>query len=209
MNKGKFASLILLGAFSAGVASSSAVSAQGDNNLASTVDMSIESHDESADMESKFSDESAAADDKTEIDTKTTDEETQDSSIDDNSDERNDTENLDESIEDETDLTEDSDKENSENGDNLYVNNDKKQNVKKGNSVGMVKTLTVAGVGASAVGGTNFGISRLVGAFGKDDKKDDKKDEPITNPESDDNPNDPKKEEKYDEYSEKKKSVAF
>ncbi len=171
--------------------------------------MSIESHDESADMESKFSDESAVADDKTEIDTKTTDEETQDSSIDDNSDERNDTENLDESIEDETDLTEDSDKENIENGDNLYVNNDKKQNVKKGNSVGMVKTLTVAGVGASAVGGTNFGISRLVGAFGKDDKKDDKKDEPITNPESDDNPNDPKKEEKYDEYSEKKKSVAF
>ena len=66
MNKGKFASLILLGAFSAGVASSSAVSAQGDSNLASTVDISIGSHDESA-----------VAFDETNIDAETTtDEET-------------------------------------------------------------------------------------------------------------------------------------
>ncbi len=61
MNKGKFASLMMLSAFSAGVASSSAVSAQGDSNLASTVDISIGSHDESADMESKFSYESVVA----------------------------------------------------------------------------------------------------------------------------------------------------
>ena len=46
MNKGKFASLIMLSAFSAGVASSSAVSAQGDSSLANVVDMSIGSHDD-------------------------------------------------------------------------------------------------------------------------------------------------------------------
>ena len=99
MSKGKFTSLILLGAFSAGVASSSAVSAQGYGNLASTVDISIGSHNESADMESKFSDESAVASDETKIDTETTtDEETKDDSTDENNNARDDTENLDKDI---------------------------------------------------------------------------------------------------------------
>ena len=43
MNKGKFASLIMLGAFSAGIASSSAVSAQGDENLASILENKVDS----------------------------------------------------------------------------------------------------------------------------------------------------------------------
>lgn len=38
MNKGKFASLIMLGEFLAGITSSCAVSAQGDSNFASVVD---------------------------------------------------------------------------------------------------------------------------------------------------------------------------
>ena len=58
MNKGKFASLILLGAFSAGVASSSAVSAQGDENLASVVDnKGASSHDDSVPIDPKVSNE--------------------------------------------------------------------------------------------------------------------------------------------------------
>ena len=57
MNKGKFASLILLGTFCL----RQCVSAQGDGNLASAVDMSIEFHDESVNTESKISKASAVA----------------------------------------------------------------------------------------------------------------------------------------------------
>ena len=90
MNKGKFASLVLLGAFSAGVASSSAVSAQGNENLASVVDnKSASSHDDSVSIDPKVSKESAVAFDETKIDTETTtDAETQVASTDDNSDEK-------------------------------------------------------------------------------------------------------------------------
>ncbi len=181
MNKGKFASLILLGAFSAGVASSSAVSAQGDSNLASTVDISIGSHDESA-----------VAFDETNIDAETTtDEETQDVSPDDNSDAGINAENINDNPENKTDLPENFDKENKEDTDYIFVG-DEKQNVKKGNGVETVKGLTVAGVSASAIGGATFGISKLVESSGYE-----KKDEPSPeiNPESD-KPTDPKKKEK-------------
>ena len=58
MNKGKFASLIMLGVFSAGVASSSAVSAHGNKNLASVVDnKGASSHDDSVPIDPKVSNE--------------------------------------------------------------------------------------------------------------------------------------------------------
>jgi len=114
MNKGKFASLIMLSAFSAGVASSSAVSAQGDENLASVVDnKGASSHDDSVTIDSKVSNESMVDADETNIDAETTiDEETQDDSTDGSSNERNDAENLDKNIENKTDLPESSAKEN-------------------------------------------------------------------------------------------------
>ena len=55
MNKCKFASLIL-GAFIAEVASSSAVSAQGDKSSAKTVNGDSKSYGDSVDMNSKVSD---------------------------------------------------------------------------------------------------------------------------------------------------------
>ena len=216
MNKCKFASLILLGAFSAGVASSSAVSAQGDGNLASTVDISIGSHDESA-----------VAFDETKIDTETTtDEETKNAITDENNDARDDTENLDKDINDKAGSPEDSDKENSKNKDYVFAYI-KEQNVKKSKGVGMAEGLAVAGGGASAVSGATFGISKLVKSSGNDkkdepspetnpesdkptgseeeEKEPEKKDElsPETNPESD-KPTDPKKEEKELEEKEEK-----
>ena len=73
MSKGKFASLIILGAFSAGIASSSAVSAQGNESLASVTDVNgIGTHDDSVSVVSKVSSEPAIADDETKIDTEVT-----------------------------------------------------------------------------------------------------------------------------------------
>ena len=166
MNKGKFASLMMLSAFSAGVASSSAVSAQGDSNLASVVDnKSASSYNDSVSIDPKVSNE-PMVDAET-----TTDEETQDDSTDeDNNNASADTEFSDKDIEDKSDLSEDSAKQNSKNGVNLSVDNDKKQNVKKGNGVETVKGFAIAGIGASAVSGATFGISELVKSSG-DEKK--------------------------------------
>ena len=179
MNKGKFASLILLGAFSAGVASSSAVSAQGDENLASVVDnKSASSHDDSVLIDPKVSNEPVVAADETKIDTKTTtDEETQDVSPDDNSDAGVNAKNIDDNPENKTDLPENLDKEDNKNRDYLFV--DKTKKVKK---VNLAKGLAIAAGGGAALGGATFGISKLVKSSGND-----KKDEPSpeTNPESD------------------------
>ena len=180
MNKGKFASLILLGAFSAGVASSSTVSAQGDGNLASTVDISIGSHDESA-----------VAFDETNIDAETTtDEETQGDSIDDNSEAGINAENINDNPENKTDLSENSAKENNKNEDYLFVD-DEKQNVKKGNGVETVKGFAIAGTGAIMVGSATSVISKLVKSSGND-----KKDEPKPEPKPEPEPEPSKKEEK-------------
>ena len=100
MNKGKFASLIMLSAFVAGVASSSAVSARGDENFPSTIDMNIWSYNNTIDVNSEVND--------------------------DISNLKVDTENVDESTENETDLPEDLNRENNENKDYLYVDKDKK-----------------------------------------------------------------------------------
>jgi hypothetical protein len=157
------------------VASSSAVSVQGYSNLASTVDMSIGSHDKSANVKSKFSDESAVAADENNIDAETTtDEETQDDSTDeDNNNASADTEFSDKDIEDKSDLSEDSAKQNSKNEDNLSVDNNKKQNVKKGNGVETVKGFAIAGTGAIMVGSATSVISKLVKSSG-DEKKEEK-----------------------------------
>ena len=56
MNKCKFASLIMLSAFMAGIASSSAVSAQGDKSLVKIVNEDSKSYGDSVDMNSKVSD---------------------------------------------------------------------------------------------------------------------------------------------------------
>ena len=140
----------MLGVFSAGVASSSAVSVQGYSNLASTVDMSIGSHDKSANVKSKFSDESAVAADENNIDAETTtDEEVQTISS-----------------EDKTDLPENLDKENKENTDYMFVS-DKTKKIK------LAKGIAVAGAGVSTIGIGFFGISKLVKSSGNE-----KKDEP-------------------------------
>ena len=185
MNKRKFASLIMLSAFSAGVASSSAVSAQGDENLASVVDnIGTSSHDDSVSIDPKVSNEPVVAADETKIDTETTtDEETKNAITDENNYARNDAENLDENIEDETDLPKVPDKESSESRDYVFVTDDKKQNVKNGNGVETVKGSAIAGIGASAVSGAAFGISKLVKSSGNG-----KKDEPEPKPEPDPEP---------------------
>ncbi len=192
MNKGKFASLIMLGAFSAGVASSSAVSAQGDENLASVVDnKGASSHDDSVSIDPKVSNEPMVDADEANIDAETTiDEETQDDSTDGSSNERNDAENLDKNIENKTDLPESSAKENSKDEDYVFVD-DEKQNVKKGNGVETVKGFAIAGIGASAVSGSTFGISKLVKSSGNG-----KKDEPSPEPTPEPKPEPNKKEEK-------------
>ena len=99
--------------------------------------------------------------DETKIDTETTtDEKIQDA---DNSD---DAENLDKKIEDETDLPESSAKENIKNWDNLSVNNDKKQNVKKVNGAGMAKGFITASIAAITVTSATSVINRLVKSSG-------------------------------------------
>ena len=108
MNKGKFASLIMLGVFSAGVASSSAVSAQGDSNLASVV-KSASSRVDSVSIDPKVSNEPMVDADETNIDAETTTDEDNNASAD--------TEILDKDIEDKADLSEVSAKQNSKNKD--------------------------------------------------------------------------------------------
>ena len=146
--------------------------------------------------------------DETDIDTKTTtDEETKDDSTDEENNASADTEISDKDIEDKSDLSEDSAKQNSKNGVNLSVDNDKKQNVKKGNGVETVKGFAIAGTGAIMVGSATSVISKFVKSY-----KNNKKDKPNTdllhseeqNSETD-NPNGPKKREKDDESSEKEK----
>ena len=121
MNKGEFASLILIGAFSAGVASSSAVSAQGDENLASVVDnKSASSHDDSVPIDPKVSNEPMVDADETNIDAETTtDEEVQTISS-----------------ENKTDLPENLDKEDNKNRDYLFVDKTKKVKMTNGKRLG-------------------------------------------------------------------------
>ena len=111
MNKGKFASLIMLGVFSVGVASSSAVSAQGDINLASVVDnKGASSHDDSVPIDPKVSNEAMVdADEDAETSTEEeTEEETQDDSKEEENNASADTEISDKDIEDKADLSKDS-----------------------------------------------------------------------------------------------------
>ncbi len=179
MNKGKFASLIMLGAFSAGVASSSAVSAQGDENLASVVDnKGASSHDDSVPIDPKVSNEPMVAADETNIDAETTtDEETQDVSPDDNSDAGINAENINDNPENKTDLPENLDKENKEDTDYMFVS-DKTKKVKK---VNLAKGLAIAAGGGAAMGGATVGISKLVKSS-KNDKKDVPSPEPTPEP---------------------------
>ena len=171
MNKGKFASLIMLGVFSAGVASSSAVSAHGNKNLASVVDnKGASSHDDSVPIDPKVSNEPMVDADETNIDAETTTEEEVQTI----------------SLENKTDLPENLDKEDNKNRDYLFV--DKTKKVKK---VNLAKVLAIATGGGAALGGATFGISKLVKSS-RDEKKDepvidndDKKEEPIQ-----DNPDD-------------------
>ena len=198
MNKGKFASLILLGAFSAGVASSSAVRAQGDSNLASVVDnKSANSHDDSVSIDPKVSKEPVVAADETKIDTKTTtDEETQDDSTGDNSEAGINAKNIDDNPENKTDLPENLDKENKKDTDYIFVG-DKKEDtdyifvgdrIEKSEDdeckkIRLAKGIAVAGIGVSTIGIGAFGISKLVKSSGND-----KNNKPSTDSDADPNP---------------------
>ena len=205
MNKGKFASLMMLSAFSAGVASSSAVSAQGDENLASVVDnKGASSHDDSVSIDPKVSNEPVVAADETKIDTETTtDEETKNAITDENNDARDDTENLDKDINDKADSPEDSDKENSKNKDYVFAYINKEQNVKKSKGVGMAEGLAVAGGGASTVGIATFGISKLVKTSGND-----KNNKPSTDSAADPNPEPNNSKDQDDDSVKKDKSTS-
>ena len=185
MNKGKFASLIMLGAFSAGVVSSSAVSAHADKNFASVVDnIGTSSHDDSVSIDPKVSNEPVVAADETKIDTETTtDEETKNAITDENNDARDDTENLDKNIENKADSPEDLDKENKEDTDYIFIGDKiEKSEDDECKKIRLAKVLAIAAGGGTALGGATVGISKLVKS-----SRNDKKDEPSpeTNPESD------------------------
>ena len=154
MNKGKFASLMMLGALSVGVASSSAVSAQGNESLASVTDVNgIGSYDNSLAVDFNVSDELGDAD-ETEINTEVATDE--DFSTDDISNLKVDTENVDESTENKKDLPEDLNRENNENKDYLYVDKDKKSEKNR------AKKIMDSAV---AVGGGTTVASMLVKSF--------------------------------------------
>ena len=174
MSKGKFASLIMLGAFSAGIASSSAVSAQGNESLASVTDVNgIGTHDDSVSVVSKVSSEPAIADDETKIDTEvTTDKEVQTVSS-----------------ENKTNLPENSDKDN-KNKDCVFFDKTKKAKRIKKKKTKVAKISAKTAGGAIAIGSAAFGISKLAKPFGKNDKKDDPSKSTTPKP---DNPNDPSK----------------
>ena len=162
MVKGKFARLILLCAFSAGVASSSAVSAQGNESLASVTDVNgIGSYDNSLAVDFNVSDELGDAD-ETEINTEVATDE--DFSTDDISNLKVDTENVDESTENETDLPEGFTRENNENKDYFYVDKNKKSEKNR------AKKIMDSAV---AVGGGTAVASMLVKSFidGSSDSK--------------------------------------
>ena len=79
MNKCKFASLIMLSAFMAGIASSSAVSAQGEKSLVKIVNEDSKSYGDSVDKNSKVSGELAVVTGKSDTNIEVaTDEETRD-----------------------------------------------------------------------------------------------------------------------------------
>ena len=168
MKKGKFASLMMLSAFSAGVASSSAVSAQGNENLASVVDnKSASSHDDSVSIDPKVSKESAVAFDETKIDTETTtDEETQDDSTDGSSNERNDVENLDKNIENKTDLPQNLDKEDNEDRNFAFTDGTKRGKENKEKKIKIAKGAIFASGGAIVTGGTVAVANKLLKSYG-------------------------------------------
>ena len=174
MSKGKFASLIMLVAFSAGIASSSAVSAQGNESLASVTDVNgIRTHDDSVSVVSKVSSEPAIADDETKIDTEvTTDKEVQTVSS-----------------ENKTNLPENSDKDN-KNKDYVFFDKTKKAKRIKKKKTKVAKISAMTAGGAIAIGSAAFGISKLAKPFGKNDKKDDPSKATTPKP---DNPNNPSK----------------
>ena len=174
MSKGKFASLIMLGAFSAGIASSSAVSAQGNESLASVTGVNgIGTHDDSVSVVSKVSSEPAIADDETKIDTEvTTDKEVQTVSS-----------------ENKTNLPENSDKDN-KNEDYVFFDKTKKAKRIKKKKTKVSKIPAKTAGGAIAIGSAAFGISKLAKPFGKNDKKDDPSKSTTPKP---DNPNNPSK----------------
>ncbi len=188
MNKGKFASLIMLVVFSAGVASSSAVSAQGDENLASVVDNKVaSSHDNSVPIDPKVSNEPMVDADETNIDAETTkDEETQDDRTDDNSNERNDTENLGKNTENITDLPQNLDKEDNEDRNFAFTDGTKRGKENKEKKIKIAKGAIFASGGAIVTGGTVAVANKLLKSYGdgkendvtidQDDKKTDDKD---------------------------------
>ena len=180
MNKGKFASLIMLGAFSARVASSSAVSAQGDANLASHMDLTTNQ----LALYSKIT--KTAANDKIDFDNETV----MNEEIKDVSDTKSDAENIDQSTENKKDLPENLSKENSEDKNYMFVDDAKKSEENKTKNVKLAEIIALAAGGTGTVVGAGVGIRKLVKSFGKDGKKDEPSTDPTPEP---DIPSDPKK----------------
>ena len=158
----------MLGVFSAGVASSSAVSAQGDGNLASVLDnKAASSHDDSVKTDFKFSDKSVSVSDETNIDAETTkDAETQVDRTDDNSNERNDTENLGKNTENITDLPQNLDKEDNEDRNFAFTDGTKRGKENKEKKIKIAKGAIFASGGAIVTGGTVAVANKLLKSYG-------------------------------------------
>ena len=162
MNKGKFASLIMLSAFVAGVASGSAVSAQGDKSLAKIVNEDSKSYGDLAAVDSKFSGELAVVTGKFDANTEVaTDEQTKGISADESSDAKVDSENLERNIENKTSLP----KVNSEDKDCVSVGDTKASEENKAKKIKFAKVAAVVTGSVGTIGGATAVVSGLTKSF--------------------------------------------
>ena len=166
MNKCKFASLIMLGAFVAGVASSSAVSAQSDKSLAKIVNEDSKSYGDSVDMNSKVSDEAASVADETNVNTEAaSNEERKAISKDDSSVAKVDAKNLNVNIENKTDLPKNLPKGNGKEKNYTSVNETEKSEKNKAKKIKFAKGAAVVAGSTGAIGGATAVVSGLAKSF--------------------------------------------
>ena len=166
MNKGKFASLIMLGAFVVGVTSSSAVSAQGNKSLAKIVNEDSKSYSDSLDMISKVSDEAISVTNETNVNTEAAiNEERKAISKDDSSVAKVDAKNLNGNIEDKTGLLKNLTKVNSKDRDYASVGDIKASEENKAKKIKFAKGAAVFAGSVGAIGSATAIVSGLAKSF--------------------------------------------
>ena len=162
MNKCKFASLIMLSAFMAGIASSSAVSAQGEKSLVKIVNEDSKSYGDSVAADFKVSGELTVDTGKSDANTEVaTDEQTKGISADESSDAKVDSENLERNIENKTSLP----KVNSEDKDCVSVGDTKASEENKAKKIKFAKVAAVVTGSVGTIGGATAVVSGLTKSF--------------------------------------------